>query len=212
MQCRICLDEGDALSLLTPCQCRGTASYIHRTCLDDYIRYYPDRVCRVCLHGFLDYESPKEFHYFVTLFTYLTIVLFLSTVPTLVKIALFCAASAVSFYLLHRGLFGSTPLIFVSILMLLFLPSPHPSAVHLWLLVIGGVGVVVTLSQLLPAILLLGVVAILLVTAYTGILIVAAYYALDPPAFTVLLSILYLVWYGWVREHLRLRQPRLRHR
>jgi hypothetical protein len=207
MQCRICLDEGDALSLLTPCQCRGTASYIHRTCLDDYIRYYPDRVCRVCLHGFVHSASPEGFHYFVTLFTYLTIVLFLSSVPTLVKSILFVAASAVSAYLLHRGFFGSTPLVVVSVLTMLFLPSPHPSAVYLWLTILGGVGIAATLSQLLPAVLLLGVVVVLLVTAYAGMLIMAAYYALDPPAFTVLLSILYLVWYGWVREH-----PRLRHR
>jgi hypothetical protein len=52
MQCRICLETDDINDMISPCGCRGSALYIHRDCLDDYIRYYPSRRCSVCNQSF----------------------------------------------------------------------------------------------------------------------------------------------------------------
>lgn len=205
MQCRICLEEGDALTLLTPCQCRGTASYIHRACLDQYIRYYPDRICRVCRDRFQRYESSRELGLCCALLVYLFTILFFSGARLLVKIALLGAISVISFYYILYGLFSSTPLVFVSILTMLFLPHSHPSAVYMWMIILGGVAFVYTLARYLPVIILLGIIVVLFVTGYTAFLAVAAYHALDPPAFTVFLSVLYLFWYAGVHHHPRLR-------
>jgi len=132
------------------------------------------------------------------------VVLFSSSARHLVKLALFGGIAVISFFFLRRGLFSSTPLVFVSILTMLFLPHSHPSAVYMWMMILGGVAFAYTLSRQLPAVVLMGVVVVLMVTAYTGFLAVVAYQTLDPPAFTVFLSVLYLFWYGWVHEHPRL--------
>ena len=35
-QCRICLEEDDSAPLIVPCLCRGTAQFVHRSCLDTW--------------------------------------------------------------------------------------------------------------------------------------------------------------------------------
>ena len=36
MQCRICLDEENTGDLISPCECKGTMRYVHRTCLNKW--------------------------------------------------------------------------------------------------------------------------------------------------------------------------------
>ena len=206
MQCRICFEEGDALTLLTPCQCRGTASYIHRTCLDQYIRYYPDRICRVCRDHFPRYVSTYELRIGALAVGALITLLLISSARLLVKVALFASLSALSFYFVRRNLFTTTPLVFLSILALLFLPGGNPSAVYLWFIILGGIAFVYTLGQHLPAMLLLRILVTAMTAAYTGFFVVLAYVTLDPSAFVVFLSVLYLSWYAWLHDTpLRLR-------
>lgn len=47
-ECRICLGGDDPETMVEPCRCRGTMAYIHPLCLENYIRHYPDGICRVC--------------------------------------------------------------------------------------------------------------------------------------------------------------------
>lgn len=199
MQCRICFEEGG--DLLSPCRCRGTSSYIHRTCLDRYIQYYPDRICRVCHHNFPRYESPREWTLCWVVLSYMIAIILLSGARLLVKFALLGMVSFLSIYYLHRNLFSTTPIVFLAILSLLFLPGGHTFAVQSWLAILGCVAFVYTLARQLPAFVLLGIVVTLILAAYVGFVVVLAYHALDPLAFTVFLSVLYLIWYAWVHDH-----------
>lgn len=206
MQCRICFDDGDARTLLTPCLCRGTAAYIHQSCLDEYIRYYPDRTCRVCKGFFPAYQSPREIQLCWVLFLGLTSLLFFSTARLLVKFPLFGMITLLSIYFLRCNLLTSTPFVFIFILTLLFLPGGHASANYMWLTTIGMIAFVYTLARQLPAIILLGILVTAILAAYAGFILVLAYQNLDAPAFTVFFSVLYLVWYSWVHDNpLRLR-------
>ena len=207
MQCRICFEEdGD---LLTPCQCRGTSSYIHRTCLDQYIRYYPDRICRVCHTRFGRYESPRDVLLSWSVFSCLVVLLFVSSARLLVKLALFGVSALLSFYFLRRNLFSTTPLVCLFVLMLLFLPGGHPAAAYMWLVLLGGAAFLVTLTRQIPEYILLGIVITLILSGYIGFLTFFSYIALDSAAFTVYLSVLYLSWYAWLYgrplDELRLR-------
>ena len=201
MQCRICFEEGDELTLLVPCQCRGTSSYIHRTCLDRYIQYYPDRMCRVCHAHFPRHRSPREVHLCWIVFLALVALLVVSSARLLVKVALFGAATVLSVCFLQRNLFSTTPLMFLFILGLLFLPGGHPSAVYLWLALLGTSAFAYTLAYQLPMLVLLSILVTSIVAAYAAFLVVLAYTTLDSSAFTVFLSIVYLAWYGWVHEN-----------
>lgn len=206
MQCRICFEEGDTTSLVAPCACRGTSSYIHRTCLDQYIRYYPDRTCRVCHVQFPHGVSAREGYLCWIVVFAVASLLVISSARLLVKLALFGAATVLSACFLHRNLFSTTPLVVLFILALLFLPGGHPSAVYLVLAILGVAAFSYTLAYQLPMIVLLILLVTSIVTAYAAFLVVLAYTTLDSSAFTVFLSILYLAWYGWVHENpLRLR-------
>uniref|UniRef100_A0A915DB22 RING-CH-type domain-containing protein n=1 Tax=Ditylenchus dipsaci TaxID=166011 RepID=A0A915DB22_9BILA len=38
-QCRICHGESEVEDLLSPCLCKGTAAYVHQSCLDEWINH-----------------------------------------------------------------------------------------------------------------------------------------------------------------------------
>jgi len=209
MQCRICLEDGNAGTLLTPCQCRGTSSYIHRACLEQYIQYYPDRICRVCHTRFFHHITPREEILFWVLLTIMGFLLGISKARLLVKLVLLGVTVMLSVYFLHRGLFTVTPFVFLAILVLLFLPGGDPTAIYLWLTCLGAVAFLCTLAHHIPARIVLTFMFTLFFSGYVGFLIILAYHTLDPPAFTVLLGLLYFGWYAWVHapplEQLRLR-------
>lgn len=204
MQCRICLEDGDATDLIAPCQCRGTSSYIHRTCLDQYIQYYPDRICRVCYTPFQYRNLRNQLGLSILVFLVFLILLSLSQIRILMKLFLLGLSVLMTFHFFRRGLFSITPIVFLTILCLLFLPGGHPSATNIWFVVIAVLMIGYTLGQQVPAMVLLGILFTLLLSGYVMFLTMFAYHAFDTPAFTVYISTLYLGWYAWMNAHPRL--------
>lgn len=202
MQCRICFEEGG--DLVVPCQCRGTASYIHRTCLEQYIHYYPDRICRVCRTHFNYYDQPREVFLGWFLMVVLTFLLFFSSSKLIVKLILFLATSLLYLYFLRRNLFDITSAFSITVLVILFLPGGHPSAIYIWILILGLLAFVYTLMQFLPGIVVLGIVVGTILAGYTGFLLLLSYHVLDSSAFTVLITVIYMAWYAWLHARLRL--------
>lgn len=130
----------------------------------------------------------------------LTLPLFFSTARLFVKIILFSSTSVLSLYFLRRNLFDTTPLVFISILAMLFLPGGSPTAMYMWIFILGVIAFVYTLSQYLSALVLLSIVVSTMIAAYTGFFVVMTYHVLDSPAFTVFISVLYLAWYAWIHS------------
>lgn len=209
MECRICFGDDDDESLIAPCRCRGTSSYIHRDCLEKYIQYYPDRICRVCHSPFTPFRTTYDVVYAVGVLFVLACLIFCSSSRILVKCALFAAVSLVTLYFFAMNLFSKTPVLFLGVLLLLFLAGGHPAAVTMWLIVLGLLAFVCILSLHVPAIFILAMFVTLLMATYVGFFTLLAYRNLDPPAFSVYIGILYLVWYGWIHGqevyHVRLR-------
>lgn len=203
MQCRICFEEGG--DLLAPCECRGTASYIHRACLDQYIQYYPDRYCRVCRTYFNYYDSPQEIFLAWTLMVALTLLLLFSSALPIVKIVLFILMSGLCFYFFRRKLFDITTMSFLAILLILFVPGGNPNAMYMCILILGISAFIYTLSCFLPAHVVLSIVVGAFISAYTGFIVVVLHHTLDSSAFGVFISVLYMAWYAWL--HARLRMP-----
>ena len=67
-QCRICFQEQKS-ELIPPCRCRGSVAYVHRRCLDRWIRFQLGRhlvaspMCEIC--GF-EYLTQLRFPSFAT--------------------------------------------------------------------------------------------------------------------------------------------------
>ena len=137
-----------------------------------------------------------------TVFSALVVLLLVSSARLLVKLALFGFSAVLSFYFFRRNLFGTTtPLFWIAILTLLFLPGGYSVAVYFWLIILWAAAFVLTLVRYVPEFILLGIVVTTVVMGYVGFLTFLSYHALDAPAFTVYLSILYLMWYAWLYAH-----------
>jgi len=57
-ECRICFDEGtDDDPLISPCKCKGTSAYIHKSCLSTWRNFNRDReawtICMECHTGYI---------------------------------------------------------------------------------------------------------------------------------------------------------------
>jgi len=64
MQCRFCLDTEVAPydRFIQPCDCRGSAQYVHSSCLKRWIRVSPDpQICPVCKESYIEQIVGYEF-------------------------------------------------------------------------------------------------------------------------------------------------------
>ena len=52
--CRICLEPGD---LIQPCDCKGSSAYVHKECLDRWLKTSKRTNCEICL---FEYEIEEE--------------------------------------------------------------------------------------------------------------------------------------------------------
>lgn len=197
MQCRICFEEGG--DLLSPCRCRGTSAYIHRTCLFEYIRHYPDRVCRSCRSMMTVPMTVGSMALLWSTYMVLATLLFLSQTRFIIKVGLLACLSALFFYYSRRGTFTRTPMFLVGALLLLFLPgSTDPTAIGLLLTAVVTVLGLLTLSLYVPVHYIMTMIANLLVIGYVAFFSWALYVHLDTFAFSTWLSIAALAWYAWM--------------
>ena len=133
--------------------------------------------------------------------------LLLSETRLLIKLVLLGATCLVTTYFYARQLFSTTPIVFLSILVLLFLPQSHPAAVTTWLILLAGLAFLYTMSVYIPVIFILGIVITLILLAYVAFVTFFAFHHLDTFAFAVYLGLVYLFWYGWVHD-----RPAVRYR
>jgi E3 ubiquitin-protein ligase DOA10 len=64
MQCRFCLDTEVSQHdrFIQPCDCRGSAQYVHRSCLKHWMRLSPDpQICPVCNESYIEQIIGYEF-------------------------------------------------------------------------------------------------------------------------------------------------------
>lgn len=92
--CRICYEPENETKLVTPCNCRGSSAFIHEECLERYMEYYPDGICRVCLGKMRAKVDPDVATALATLLLS-AIILNNAAIPILVKGCLLVATAVV---------------------------------------------------------------------------------------------------------------------
>lgn len=192
MQCRICFEEGGPV--LSPCNCRGTAAYIHRQCLDRYIQHYPDRVCRVCR---TEFSIPRAFHEIlgiVVVFFILNLFLMLSRERLLVKGFLMTLVWMTLYYYSMLNLLNGFVYTMLSCLWMVFLPGGDYKAIVSILVILGGVSFLYTLFRFIPSQYVLNFIAILLGYSYVAFLTLMTLTTADSFTFTIYMSLTFLVW------------------
>jgi len=62
-ECRICFDEGaDNDSLISPCKCKGTSAYVHKSCLTNWRNFNRDREAwNICMECHAEYIISRKY-------------------------------------------------------------------------------------------------------------------------------------------------------
>lgn len=194
MTCRICLEDQTPETLVTPCRCSGTSAYIHIECLESYFTYYPDRICRVCRTEMEGLPSPVLS---IVVFTLLGMTITYSAVPLMTKLGLSLALMTLTVFYSKKKLFNDTVSSFLLAMFLTFATGGHPDAVFLFLLSLYTIslGFSIFVTRQWALILLIGP-PIFAMSVYLLI-------PFDAFATAVYLSLLFLVWYAWIRTAVR---------
>ena len=195
MECRICLGGERTETMLVPCKCRGTAAYVHDTCLRTYFSYYPDRLCRVCRermeHPWMDTERSILCAGIILLWA--AGLLTLSQVPILVKGLSFLGLfSLLVLQVQRKQLTYVATLLLIAVSLLLVATDPR----HLLTTVFLAMGLltIATLCLFMPIETLFLVMVIGLAMSYTVFLLCMVALRTDPAFTSLLLVILAGVW------------------
>jgi hypothetical protein len=210
MQCRYCFGDDNDETMISPCRCRGTSQFSHRSCLDRYFTYYPDRICRVC-DTTMEYVSPLD-----------------RVLPGFFVAALmsFVMASGASPFL--KCVFGLGVLLLSSLLTLNVILTPVILSttaligfVFYWIQqdlkttmimigIVGGILLLNTLLRYIEATLLLLFFVCVFVMAYLTLLTMALVPYLDAFGVAVLMMQFYLFWYSFVTLRPAVNRNRIR--
>lgn len=62
-ECRICFDEGtDDDPLISPCNCKGTSAYVHKSCLSNWRNFNRDREAwNICMECHAEYIISRKY-------------------------------------------------------------------------------------------------------------------------------------------------------
>ncbi|KAF5301200.1 hypothetical protein FQR65_LT08935 [Abscondita terminalis] len=57
--CRICYDGDKDEAIITPCRCKGTVAFVHRTCLEKWLAESNSTSCELCHYVYRTERTPK---------------------------------------------------------------------------------------------------------------------------------------------------------
>lgn len=196
MECRICLESDDPETMLQPCQCRGTSAYVHRRCLERYLYFYPDGICRVCLGQIVYYDANAPRQNYVLLFILMTLMAYNSGLPLPQMLMLFAVSSGLLYY--YYILNALTPLNMWAILLSMMFFSIPTQDFGMSLFFIFSLILYASVS-LVPAGIVALLFAIQLLGVYSGMIMYAAFRQLNPCAYSMIVVLNVMVWILWVR-------------
>lgn len=73
-ECRICLETDELGQLITPCNCRGSAQWVHTDCLNEWrgrnINARSNRQCEICLFNYIISTGEVKETFIITYYDY----------------------------------------------------------------------------------------------------------------------------------------------
>ena len=194
-QCRICLETEYPFDMVSPCQCRGSAEFIHRRCLEDHLRYYPDRYCTVCRTR-MDYMSRGDFIMLGCVIITCAIYLSVSAIPWIVKLAI-AAVLSLSMYIYNLHYLMTSE---VSLLTLVFLIGIGMSPGNLVLTSMVSICVIIlcllTIVTVIPPEYVFSFVMTLFMGLYAALFLFSVHAITDAYVTALMFCIIFILWYG----------------
>ena len=182
--------------------CKGSAEFIHKTCLEEYIRHFPDGVCRVCLKYMTPEQDTYELISQTLLYLWLTFLLSISEIPAQMKLVYFIMTIALIIFV-HVRKFFTYPVILFTFSISFFIIFVNPLDVVKLVPILGTAMMIATMAHYIPPEYLCMIVAIVLTSVYAtlGMLFVATHTDIYMTGYFI--GFVSLFWYTCVR----LRQP-----
>lgn len=197
MQCRICL-ETDNVDMLAPCACRGTAMYIHRRCLDEHTRYYPDRICSVCNTRMRREATVSEMWGMAVLAIMVTLLMYVSSAHILTKI---CVVMSLGLILTGFSLQDCVTHDVVGLALFVGIACLSATQVFPPVIIMIVSGALYTLAMYIPVLYLLILASVCLLSLYLAVFMASLAGHLDHYTSTLVFITLTLFWYGWIKLH-----------
>ena len=194
-QCRICLETENPLDMVSPCRCRGSAEFIHRRCLDDHLRFYPDRYCTVCRTR-MDYMTYIDLIMIGCIVIMTAIYLSMSSLYLPIKFAI-AGMLTTSLYIYNLQYLLTSD---VSLLTLLFLlgigMSPTQMVGNAALCICVICLCLLTMVAMIPPEFLFSFVMTLFIGLYAVLFLLSIHSISDSYTAAIVFCILFLTWYG----------------
>lgn len=204
MECRFCLSDETPETLIAPCQCRGTLTYVHDSCLRTYFVYFPDRICRVCHermeHPWIDLE--RNVICATITFLWIGILSALSSASLSVKVACVLGSSALlAYHVWTRRL--SYEFVIVGVATSATLTFTDPAYLPQTVILVSAILLLVALCCVVPAEALLIIMVFGLAVLYSLLAILAVAIRTDPAFSGLFLLTLATFWFAIVRPGYR---------
>jgi hypothetical protein len=196
-QCRICFDAANGGSLVSPCRCRGTQAYIHVDCLQSYLRYYPDGICRVC-RAYMRRIHSDELLYGIGAVFWCCMLAYASGLPPeprFVYLLLTAGVLSCYFTIQRMQILAGLGIMWVSAL-LLFLPF---APTFQWIVVLTLSLIVTTLCLYVPLHFLMLAMAIVIGAIYSFAILMYALVHTSPPIVSIFVCGIAYLWYAAIR-------------
>lgn len=187
--------------MVAPCSCRGSAEFIHTTCLEEYLRHFPDGVCRVC-RSLMGYTDFYELFSQIVIYCWLVGLLFLSEIPVHTKIVYLFMTLVLMTFMSVRRMF-SYPLIFLVFSLSSMLIVVYGADVIKLVIIVGVLMGIATIGYYIPPQFVFLLSAIVVSAIYATLLMLFIATHTDPYMTGFFVGFVGLFWYACVR----LRQP-----
>jgi hypothetical protein len=206
--CRICYEPDDSNSqLVTPCECRGTSAYIHEACLDRYLSYYPDGICRVCLVKMRVQKSPEVGAALAALMLSI-IILNNAAIPLMVKFSFLIASGVLIRGLNEAGLLSVRFVLVLTGMTVMLIAAQHDIrsliAINMMSLLVGTL-MTLGLYVEMEGVMACAVAAVAYV--YAVFMIIRILFEMDVWTNIAAMNMIFMGWYIWYMS----RQPLFAH-
>jgi hypothetical protein len=192
MQCRICLDTDRVDTMVSPCNCRGTSAFIHRSCLEEYYIHYPDRICRVC-HQKMMYSTEADVLLTQLFFVWGVSLIWFSASPFLSKLVYGLTLLCTMIFATSQKFLTASSIIFVMSIASMFLFMEYEATLASICFLIA-LGCIYTMGLYVSPQAMLVVISILLVGLYIGLFAVVVATHVDPYLTAFYVTFVFLIW------------------
>jgi hypothetical protein len=195
--CRICLATEDPEAMISPCNCQGSSAFIHEDCLEQYLTYYPDGICRVCLVK-MRVQIVPEVGTAVANLLLSAIILNNANIPLAVKFCLLGASALIIRGLGMSGLLSWKLLAIIGGMSVMLVAAQHDIhsliAINMMLLLVG------TLMTLGMYVEMEGIMACAFASVayiYAVFVVLRVLFEMDVWTNIAVMNITFMGWYVW---------------